>query len=332
MCSYQFARSKVADVQTLPWDLVVIDEAHRLRNVYKKSNKIARTLRDAVGPRPKVLLTATPLQNSLMELFGLISFIDPHIFGSEESFREQFAKRSDGLPAGQFQNLRTRIQHICQRTLRRQVTEYIRYTRRISITQDFTPTDAELQLYESVSSYLQKPELFALPKSQRQLITLILRKILASSSFAIAATLGTMIARLEAMQAGNWVISKQYNAAMLAEAVCKLEGFRYAPSDTVYWQQGHSTEHDFICVTTQKLGPEQLQQLSEEVGESRTLLVMCMAFRGKPDRWGNLTVKKIPKAVLHRCEWGHDDYSLQVENLPKAPRKPGQMALEFETP
>ena len=135
---------------------------------------------------------------------------------------------------------------------------------------------------------------------------------------------------LEKDKWGNWVINREYNAAMLAEAVCKLEGFRYAPSDAVYWQHGHSTERDFIYVTTQSLGPEQLQQLSDEVGESRTLLVMCAAFRGKADRWANLTVKKIPKAVLHRCEWGHDDYSLQVENLPQAPRKPGQRMLFAE--
>jgi adenine-specific DNA-methyltransferase len=117
----------------------------------------------------------------------------------------------------------------------------------------------------------------------------------------------------------NWVISKEYNAAMLAEAICKLEGFTYAPSETLYWQQGYSTERDFLYVTTAHLTPEQLQQLSEEVGPERTLLVLCTAFRGKSDRFPNLTVKKIPTQVLSRCEWGHDDYSLQVENLPKAP-------------
>jgi adenine-specific DNA-methyltransferase len=117
----------------------------------------------------------------------------------------------------------------------------------------------------------------------------------------------------------NWVISKEYNAAMLAEAICKLEGFTYAPSETLYWQQGYSTERDFLYVTTAHLTAEQLQQLSEEVGTERTLLVLCTAFRGKSDRFPNLTVKKIPTQVLSRCEWGHDDYSLQVENLPKAP-------------
>lgn len=138
---------------------------------------------------------------------------------------------------------------------------------------------------------------------------------------------------LEQDKWGNWVISKQYNAAMLAEAACKLEGFTYAPSTTHYWMHGHSTERDFIYVTTQHLTAEQLQNLSDEVGEERTLLVLCTAFKGKADRWPNLTVKKIPLAVLKRCEWGHDDYSLNVENLPMAkPEKaaPQQATLDFE--
>jgi len=132
---------------------------------------------------------------------------------------------------------------------------------------------------------------------------------------------------LEKDKWGNWVINKQYNAAMLAEALCKLEGFTYAPSDTIYWQHGYSTERDFIYVTTAHLNHEQLQELSDEVGPDRTLLVLCTAFRAKSDDYPNLTVKKIPKHVLSRCEWGHDDYSLKVENLPKAPPKPGQQAL-----
>ena len=127
---------------------------------------------------------------------------------------------------------------------------------------------------------------------------------------------------LEADKWGQNVISKAYNAEMLAAALCKLEGFTYAPSDSVYWQQGHSTERDFIYVTTQTLGPEQLQQLSEEVGPDRTLLVLCSAFRGNGVRWPNVTVKKIPNHIRSRCEWGHDDYSLNVENLPKASLKP----------
>ncbi len=135
---------------------------------------------------------------------------------------------------------------------------------------------------------------------------------------------------LEKDKWGNWVISREFNAAMLAEAVCKLEGFTYVPSDTIYWQHGHSTERDFIYVTTAHLNADQLAQLSDEVGPERTLLVLCAAFRsprGGTERYPNLTVKKIPKQVLSRCEWGHDDYSLKVENLPKAPPKPGQQEL-----
>jgi superfamily II DNA or RNA helicase len=197
ICSYQFARSRIEFLKTVAWDLVVIDEAHRLRNIYRRDSKIAKAIHDAVFNRPKVLLTATPLQNSLMELWGLVSFIDPHVFGNADSFRIQFAQKASAFSEDDFRGLRRRIEPVCQRTLRRQVREYVSYTQRISITQDFTPTDDEIRLYELVSEYLQRPDSLALPKSQRSLITLVLRKILASSSFAIADTIGGMAARLE---------------------------------------------------------------------------------------------------------------------------------------
>jgi adenine-specific DNA-methyltransferase len=138
---------------------------------------------------------------------------------------------------------------------------------------------------------------------------------------------------LEKDQFGNWVINRKYNPTMLAEAICKLEGFTYAPSDTVYWQFGRSTEKDFIYITTQTLTREQIQKLSDEVGEGRSLLVMCAAFRVKNlDAFPNLTVKKIPKAVLSRCEWGHDDYSLEIRNLPvKAGAEEPTSGLPAET-
>ncbi len=116
---------------------------------------------------------------------------------------------------------------------------------------------------------------------------------------------------------GNWVISKEYNSAMLAEAVCKLEGFTYAPSDEYYWQHGHSTESDYIFVTTQTISREQLQKLNDEVGPNRSLLVCCGAYRTKKlEEFPQLTVKKIPKAVMQKCEWGKDDYSLEIKALP----------------
>lgn len=123
---------------------------------------------------------------------------------------------------------------------------------------------------------------------------------------------------------GNWVINKEFNAEMLAAAVCKLEGFTYAPNDAHYWQHGYSTESDFIYVTTQTLNADQLQVLSDEVGEGRSLLVCCAAYRGSADRFANLTLKKIPKMVLTRCEWGHDDYSLNVQNLPMVAPRPAE--------
>src|ERR1700688_424481 len=140
ICSYQFARNKAADVANTAWDVVVIDEAHRLRNVYKPSNVIANTLKQALAGKSMLLLTATPLQNSLLELFGLVSFIDEHTFGDLKSFREQFANLSQDQV---FETLKARLQPICHRTLRRQVTSYIPFTYRLPLVEDFTPEERE---------------------------------------------------------------------------------------------------------------------------------------------------------------------------------------------
>ena len=191
--SYQFASGKAKEVQSVPWDLVVIDEAHRLRNVYKPDNKTARTLKDALISAPKVLLTATPLQNSLLELYGLVSFVDEKVFGDLDSFRSQFGSVKD---AASFDALKHRIAPVCKRTLRRQVEAYVKYTKRIPLLQEFVPGADETGLYNLVSEYLQRDSLFALPNSQRQLITLVLRKLLASSTFAIAGALESLAKRL----------------------------------------------------------------------------------------------------------------------------------------
>ncbi|MBL8668294.1 MAG: site-specific DNA-methyltransferase [Rhodospirillales bacterium] len=123
---------------------------------------------------------------------------------------------------------------------------------------------------------------------------------------------------LEKDRWGNWVISREFNAAMLAEAVCKLMGFTYAPSETHYWMHGRSSERDFIYVTTQSLTHDQLRAIAEEVGDGRTLLICCKAFHANLDAFDTLTVKKIPQSVMQKCEWGRDDYSLAVESLPPA--------------
>ena len=194
ICSYQFAANKAADVHHTDWDLVVIDEAHRLRNVYKPNNKIANMLKMALNQRHKLLLTATPLQNSLLELFGLVSVIDDHTFGDVRSFRDQFST----LNTQTFDALKSRLKPICHRTLRRQVTAYVPYTKRHAIVQPFDPGESEDELYHLVSDYLQRDNLQALPPSQRKLMTLVLRKLLASSSFAIAGALTSIANRMKA--------------------------------------------------------------------------------------------------------------------------------------
>jgi ERCC4-related helicase len=195
ICSYQFARKQAADVANTSWDLVVIDEAHRLRNVYKPTNIIATTLKQALKNVPTLLLTATPLQNSLLELFGLVSFIDEHAFGDLKSFREQFTSLSQEEV---FKTLKGRLKPICHRTLRRQVTAYVPFTKRHPILEEFTPEESEDRLYELVSEYLRRENLQALPASQRSLMTLVLRKLLASSTFAIAGALTSISERLKA--------------------------------------------------------------------------------------------------------------------------------------
>lgn len=196
ICSYHFARAKNVYIQQIDWDLVVLDEAHRLRNVYKNTSKIANTIKTAVAQSSKLLLTATPLQNSLMELYGLVSIIDDYTFGNLKSFKSQFARLTN---EDNFDNLKARLSPVCKRTLRRQVMEYVKYTNRIPITQEFYPTESEQILYDRVSEYLQRPNLFALPASQRQLMTLILRKLLASSTYAISGTLEALAKKLDAV-------------------------------------------------------------------------------------------------------------------------------------
>ncbi|WP_255558175.1 SNF2-related protein [Zhongshania aquimaris] len=194
ICSYQFAKAKADDIQMIPqWDLAVIDEAHRLRNVYKKGNKIAKAIAEAIGNTYKVMLTATPLQNSLLELYGMVSIIDEKIFGDLDSFRIKYGRIND---ATSFSELRQRIKPVCKRTLRKDVEAYVKYTKRIAMVEEFTPSANEQLLYKRVSNYLRRPNLNALPDGQRQLISMVMWKLLASSSFAIAGALDTIRKRL----------------------------------------------------------------------------------------------------------------------------------------
>ncbi len=193
--SFNFANSRRDELKAIAWHLVVIDEAHKLRNAYRPSNKVGQGIRWATENCRKLLLTATPLQNSLLELYGLSTLLDEHLFGDVNSFRSQFTGSGSSLDA-----LRQRLAGFCKRTLRKQVTEYIRYTERRPITRPFKPSDDEHALYEAVSAFLQRDDSYALPHRQRHLTALILRKLLASSSHAIAATLDALRLRLEALR------------------------------------------------------------------------------------------------------------------------------------
>ena len=196
--SYQFAARLELEMRAIAWDLVVIDEAHKLRNAHRANNRTGQTLRRTFNGRRKLLLTATPLQNSLMELYGLSTLLDEHLFGDEAAFRKQFMSATNSLTA-----LRDRLRTFAKRTLRKQVLEYVRYTERRAVTQPFNPTDDEQALYEAISDFLAKEDSYALPRRQRHLTALILRKLLASSSHAVVATLKTIRDRLEKMLAGT---------------------------------------------------------------------------------------------------------------------------------
>lgn len=193
--SYAYATRIKEEVRSMAWDLVVIDEAHKLRNAYRESNKIGQAIRWATGDSRKLLLTATPLQNSILELYGLSTLIDDSIFGDLNAFKSQFTGSG-----GDLVGLRQRLDSFCKRTLRKDVTEYIKYTERKAITQKFRSTDDEHRFYEAVSDYLTREDSYAIPRRQRHLTELVLRKLLASSSLAIAGTLGVMKERLEKLR------------------------------------------------------------------------------------------------------------------------------------
>ncbi|MDO8890667.1 MAG: SNF2-related protein [Sulfurimicrobium sp.] len=241
--SYQFAARLEAEMRAIPWDLVVIDEAHKLRNAHRANNRTGQALRRAFDGRKKLLLTATPLQNSLIELYGLSTLLDEHLFGDESAFRKQFM--SAGAPLS---SLRDRLQTFVKRTLRKQVLEYVRYTERKALTQPFNPTDDEQSLYEAISAFLATEDSYALPRQQRHLTGLILRKLLASSSHAVVATLTTIRNRLEKLLEGQGDIDDGLLEKLIEDEEIGddyLEESGDAPDDTT---DGEPTQFDPAAV------------------------------------------------------------------------------------
>lgn len=252
ICSLQFAKTKAAYIKRTAWDLVIVDEAHRLRNVYKPQNRIANVIKESIEARKKILMTATPLQNSILELYGLVSIIDDYVFGDLRSFKSQFGHN---LTEKDYMELRRRLQPVCKRTLRRQVLEYIKYTKRIAIVEEFFPSDSEQKLYDMVTDYLIKPRLYALPNSQRQLMTLILRKLLASSTYAIYGTIRSLIVRLQAMLDRN-------GAASIGDNDIVNE---YA-DDNDEWVDAEEVE----IYEAEKLHPADIEGIRKEIKELET--------------------------------------------------------------
>lgn len=193
--SFHYASRMEDQLVATPWDLVTLDEAHKLRNAHQTSNRMGQALRRALTGRKKLLLTATPLQNTLMELYGLSTIIDEQLFGDDKVFRQQYINNN-----GNLQELRERLNGFVKRTLRKQVLEYVRYTERRTFTQPFSPSDEEQRLYDALSAFMLRENSYALPKRQRHLTNLILRKLLASSTPAVSATLERIRQRLIALK------------------------------------------------------------------------------------------------------------------------------------
>jgi len=207
ICSYQFACKQAEFLQLTSWDLVVLDEAHYLRNVHKNTESIAARIKLALKDYKKILLTATPLQNRLDELYGLVSFIDQGVFGDIKSFRKSYVNGD-----GNLKELKEKLQPIVHRTLRQDVKEFVPYRERIPITQQFTPTEPEKQLYNNVLDYLRTEAIYALPRSQRHLMESVMFKLLGSSSFAIGKTLEALIKRLNTLLSHSKVVEDEITA------------------------------------------------------------------------------------------------------------------------
>ncbi|HUN03857.1 MAG TPA: SNF2-related protein, partial [Niabella sp.] len=264
ICSYQFARAKDAYIKLINWDLAVVDEAHRLRNVYKTNNKIARSIKSSLEEAPKILLTATPLQNSLLELYGLVSIIDDYAFGDLKSFKAQYNRVINTADEDTFTELKERLKPVCKRTLRRQVLEYIRYTNRIALVEEFYPTEEEQRLYDLVSNYLQEENLYALPAGQRKLMTLILRRLLASSTFAISGTLEGLVQKLESIITSNANIDTEEIIAENFETFDELKD-EWLEDGEEENTEGSFSDADIVNIKTEIKALKEFEMLAKSI-------------------------------------------------------------------
>jgi superfamily II DNA or RNA helicase len=284
ICSHPFAAMRAHELERVPWDLAIIDEAHRLRNAYRRDHRTGQALRKGLRKCPKLLLTATPLQNDLMEILGLTSFIDDALLGNEESFRLQYA--TGELTEEKAADLQARLAPVVIRTLRRQVREYVKYTARRSYVEDFAPTAQEQTLYDRVSEYLRRDDAYAIPQARRALFILVYRKILASSSFALAATLERLAGSLEAKLAGA-------ECSAAADLLLEMDGFEEEAEELF----------DDTALAPRPKGSTAVKKMREELDE----LLACarLAREIKVNAKGDALVRGLDRCftVAKACGW-----------------------------
>lgn len=273
ICSYQFAKKQIKDVERVDWDLVVIDEAHKLRNVYKSGNKTATVLKNGLKRFKKLLLTATPLQNNVKELFGLISIIDDNYFGSLKSFTDRYNKA--GLRQDKMYNeLRERISPIIHRTLRSDVQEYVKYTERHPMVQEYYPSNDELALSELVTDYLQKEACYGMPPSQRSLISLVLHKLLSSSTFAIAGTLKTIIDRLKDILA-NDISGESQQDAIINDIKDDIDDFEDYDEE---WSDEENEEFEANEKSRTQYSQDDVEGIKAEISELTAIYELALGI------------------------------------------------------
>lgn len=292
ICSYQYAAKHSEELSKTNWDLVVIDEAHKLRNVYKNSSMAARRISDAFRHNKKLLLTATPLQNNIQELYGLVSVIDDKYFGDLKSFNSQYGYHSlDDNHS--FHDLKFRLSTLIHRNLRKQVTEYVKYTSRIPMAQEYTPSEAEQKLYDQLSAYLLRDDAYGLPAGQRTLLLLLIRKLMASSSFAVCDTVMAIINRLKRL-----VGEEESGDAEIDESLQELFDDTFG-EETEEWEDEEDDKKEIEKIS---LSPEQKVAVYAEITQLQSIYDLANSI--KDNNKGECLLKALKVGFKKMTELG----------------------------
>ena len=297
ICSYQFAATHAEEINRVPWDLAILDEAHKLRNVFKRKNKIATAIRVALMPYKKVLLTATPLQNNLNELYGLVSIIDGQYFSNVDNFSSEYNAVST-RDAARFGELKGRLQNIVQRTLRRQVQEYVRYTRRKAMVQNFSLNASEQELYDKVSEYLSRPVLFGVPEVVRPLMSITIRKVMASSSYALSFTLGRLKQRVEEYLATGRTM-KLISALAEDDEIIDEDAIEETPWDDSQEIPGDSVDEAALVAEIKDL--ENYINLAKSIGEESKAKALVQALALAFEKMASIRANKKALIFTESC-------------------------------